>query len=42
MSDAFLIKKALKQRDALWPLLLNFGLEYEIRKVHENLEDWSC
>jgi hypothetical protein len=36
LSDKFLIQNGLKQGDALSPLLLNFALEYAIRKVHEN------
>jgi hypothetical protein len=36
LSDTFLIQNGLKQGDALSPLLLNFALEYVIRKGHEN------
>jgi hypothetical protein len=36
LSDSFLIQNGLKQGDALSPLLLNFALEYVIRKVQEN------
>jgi hypothetical protein len=36
LSDSFPIQSGLKQGDALSPLLLNFTLEYAIRKVREN------
>jgi hypothetical protein len=36
LSDTFPIKNALKQRDALSPLLFNFALEYVIRMVQES------
>jgi sorting nexin-29 len=36
LSDKFPIQNGLKQGDALLPLLLNFALEYAIRKVLEN------
>jgi hypothetical protein len=35
LSDTFPIENGLKQGDALSPLLLNFALEYAIRKVQE-------
>jgi hypothetical protein len=37
-SDKFLIHNGLKQADPLSPLLLNFALEYTIRRVLENQE----
>ena len=36
LSDMFPIRNGLKQGDALWPLLLNFALEYTIRWVQVN------
>ena len=33
LSDMFPIKNGSKQGDVLWPLLLNFALEYAIRWV---------
>ena len=33
LSDRFPIRNALKQGDALSPLLFNFALEYAIRRV---------
>ena len=35
LSDMFSIKNSLKQGDALSPFLLNFALEYTIRRVQE-------
>jgi hypothetical protein len=37
LSDNFSIQNGLKQGDALSPLFFNFGLEYIITKVQENL-----
>jgi len=36
LSDVFPIRNGLKQGDALSPLLLNFALEYAIRRVQVN------
>jgi len=36
LPDMFCIKNCLKQGDSLSPLLLNFVLEYVIRRVHVN------
>jgi hypothetical protein len=38
MSDKFKIQDYLKKGDALLPLLLNFALEYSIRKVQHYQE----
>jgi hypothetical protein len=35
LSDSFAIQNGLKRGDALSPLLVNFALEYAIRKVQE-------
>ncbi|KAJ4436984.1 hypothetical protein ANN_17116 [Periplaneta americana] len=39
LSDAFPIHYGLKKGDALSPLLFNFTLEYDIRKVQDNRQD---
>jgi len=36
LSDMFPVRNGLKQGDALSPLLLNFALEYAIRRVRVN------
>jgi retron-type reverse transcriptase len=36
LSDSFPIQNGLKQGNALSPLLSNFALEYDLRKVKEN------
>jgi hypothetical protein len=36
LSDIFPIKNGLKQGDALSPLILNFALEYSIRRIQVN------
>jgi hypothetical protein len=35
VSENFPIQSGLKQGDALWPLLLNYGLEHAICRVHK-------
>jgi hypothetical protein len=35
LSDTFSVQNGLKQGDALAPLLINFALEYTIRKLQE-------
>jgi hypothetical protein len=39
LSDEFSVQNGLKQTDALSPLLFNFDLEYDTRKVQENQEE---
>jgi hypothetical protein len=36
LSGAFSLQSGLKQGDALLPMLLNFALEFVIRKIEEN------
>jgi len=36
LSDMFTIKNILKKRDALWPLIFNFALEYAIKRTDVN------
>jgi hypothetical protein len=40
-SHKFPIWNGMKQVDVLSPLLLNFALEYAIKKAPENQVDWS-
>jgi hypothetical protein len=39
LPDAFPIRSSLKYVDALSPLVFNFDLEYDTRKVKENQEE---
>ena len=39
LCDRFPIRNGLKQGDALTPMLLNFALEYAIRRIQVNLHD---
>jgi hypothetical protein len=36
LSDTFQIESGLQQRDPLLPLIFNFAVEYDIRKIQEN------
>ena len=39
LSDMFPIRKSLKQRNALSPLLFNFDLQYTIRRFQVNQDE---
>ena len=41
MCDKFPIMNGLKQKNALSPLLFNFDLEYAIRRVQVNKDDFK-
>ena len=41
LSDMFSLKNGLKQGDALSPVLLNFALEYVIRRGPVNQDGWK-
>jgi hypothetical protein len=36
LSDKFPIQNGLKQGDALYPLIFNFVLKYDVRNIQEN------
>jgi hypothetical protein len=41
LSDTYPIKNGLRKGDALSPLLLNFALDYAIRRVQANQEGFK-
>jgi len=41
MSDTFPIQNGLKQGDTLSTMLLNFALEYTIRRAKKIRKDWN-